>query len=111
METFDLQQIINLIPQLTGTASIVLVCFFLYKAGILGALTSWVTRQPNNGRIDDLEAFKITTETNHFHDLDDLKADNKEIWRAVGIMQKDMAKIQADVANINGRLQNGHRNQ
>ena len=111
METFDLQQIINLIPQLTGPASIVLVCFFLYKAGMLGALTSWVTRQPNNGRIDDLEAFKVTAETNHFHDLDDLKMDNKELWRAIGATQKDIAKIQADIANINGRLQNGHRNQ
>ena len=100
METFDLQQIINLIPQLTGPASIVLVCFFLYKAGILGALTSWVTRQPNNGRIDELEAFRSSAETNHFCDLENLKE-----WRIATDIR--INKLAEDMAWIRGKIGNG----
>lgn len=97
-----------MIEQISGPAAVALVFILLYKAGILGAMVSWITKTPHNQRIVELEAFKVEAESNHWHDIDDLKADNKEVWKAIQMTQRDIAKIQADVANINGRLQNGH---
>ena len=97
METLNIQQLIDLIPQLTGSAAIVFVTYFFYKAGILGALTSWITRQPNNIRIDRLEAFRSNAETNHFCDLESLKE-----WKIA--TDERMNKLAEDIAFIKGKI-------
>ena len=101
METLDIQQLINLIPRLTIPAAVVLCFYFLYKGGILDALTSWLKRQPNNNRIDNLENFKETVETNHFHDLDELKERMNKVENRID-------KLSEDIAYIKGKIGNGY---
>ena len=101
METLEFQQIIDLIPQMTIPVAFVISMFFLYKAGLLEALTSWITRQPNNSRIDKLEAFRSNAETNHFCDLESLKG-----WRIA--TDERMNKLAEEVAYIKGKIGNGY---
>lgn len=52
-------------------------------------------------RIHELEGFKFAAETNHFHDLEDLKTDRRDVWDAIAEIRRDFKDFQL---NIEGRL-------
>ena len=108
METLEFQQIIDLIPQMTIPVAFVISMFFLYKAGLLEALTSWIKKNPESQLRKDFYNFRADAETNHWHDIDDLKKAQDKIWETVSQIQKDISKNTADIANIHGLMNNGH---
>ena len=50
-------------------------------------------------RIEELEAFKLQAENNHFHDIEDLKEDIKEIKRTLIDVDKRVVRLETKLGN------------
>lgn len=82
------------------------------------ALATFISKKSTGGvhqgesRISELEAFKIETEGNHFHDLEELKADRRDVWDAISLIRKDYndfrVSISERISRLEARIFNGH---
>lgn len=100
-EINEIKQLLEYSPYFTWPFFSAFLMFLLYKAGILGAITSWATRQPNNGRIDVLESFKETIEGNHLHSLEKLIEKVDKLDDEIGNIRERLVRIET---RLNGKL-------
>ena len=90
----ELKQFIPYFENLTWPLASVFLAYFLYKSGILGALTSWVQRQPNNKRIDNLEGFREEVEENHLHELEKLLVTVEKLEENISNIRERLASVE-----------------
>src|SRR3990167_6576707 len=93
----------EILKSLLVSSPLALVVWILWKSGLLGAFAS---RLKKNGdlaredkRVTELEAWRFKAETNHFHDLEELKTDVKE-------MKKDLSEIDKRLVVVETRQNN-----
>lgn len=77
----------------TWPAAIFGVTYFLHKSGVFTYLVSG-----RNDRIEKLESFRIKAETNHFHDIEELK-------QQVFLLRRDFDDLRVAIENRLTRLE------
>lgn len=64
-------------------------------------------------RIRELEGFKINAKQNHFHDLEELKEDRRDVWNAINAIRKDLNTYQLNmegrISRLEARIFNGQK--
>ena len=99
---------------------LIIIALILYKTGIWDAIAqaikikeaksdsdyNQVNIKTNDGRLRKLEQFQFKQETNHNHDLEDLKQwrVNIDEWRLV--VDKQLNQIGNDTAYLRGKVDN-----
>ena len=100
---------LELIKGFLTTSPIFGVVWLLYKSGVLGALASRLKKNGDEGRIGELETFRVEAETNHFHDIADIKNNMKELWRAANEQRKDIGSIRERLVRLETKIFNGNK--
>ena len=95
------QEILNLISVIGYPGAVALMGFFAYKSGIFGAISKKLANGKSSGESDDrlteLEAFKVEAETNHFHDLTELKNEVKDLSNKVNDLTGRIIRLETKV--------------
>lgn len=101
----------------------------IQKLGTIGGLAAiaWAMRplwsafaeriKPNGNAVEQrlrkLEVFKEGAETNHFHDIEELNADRREVWTAINATRKDLNAFQLSmegrISRLEAKISNGTR--
>lgn len=89
----------EILKSLLVSSPLALVVWILWRSGILGSLASRLKKNGEDKRIAHLEEWKEEAETNHFHDLEELKDDVKQI-------QKDLVGIDKRLVVVETRQNN-----
>ena len=89
----------EIIKALLISSPFALIAFILWKSGVLGALASRLKKNGGDERINQLEQWKELAETNHFHDLDELKDEVREISKQINDIDKRLAVVEARQSN------------
>lgn len=94
--------IIELLKQLSWPGAFGLAVWALRP--VWSALGEWIAKKASGPvaaisttleqRLNELEGFKLTAESNHFHDLDELKKDRRDVWAAINAIRRDFNKYQ-----------------
>ncbi len=97
------QEILNLISVISYPGALALVTFLAYKSGIFGAISKKLANGRSSGesdtRLADLEAFKVEAETNHFHDLSELKNEVRELREKIEIINGRLIRVETKIGN------------
>ena len=90
--------IFSLIETISWPGAVALVMFLAYKSGLFGALSKKLANgkssPESDTRIKDLEDFKLEAETNHFHDLNELKSDMKELKNEIVLIRERLVRLE-----------------
>lgn len=90
------QEIIKL---LLVSSPLALVAYILWRSGVLGALASRLRKNGEDNRVTQLEEWKEIAETNHFHDLEELKTDVRDLKKSVVDIDKRLVAVETRQAN------------
>lgn len=100
-------ELYNFINAAITTSPLLGIVFILWKAGVLEAVAKKIRGNANDHaytistsilkRLKNLESFKHLAETNHFHDLDNVMEEIKE-------MRRDMKTTDVAISNIKERV-------
>ena len=96
---------LELIKGFLTTSPIFGVVWILYKTGVLGALASRLKKNGDEGRIGELETFRVEAETNHFHDIEGIKRGQVELWKAIDTIRRDLQNHELKEENRMTRLE------
>ena len=74
----------NIVTAALTTSPLLGVAFILWKSGVLTALAKRISgktepSEETDARMSNLESFRYNAESNHFHDLENLKEDMREV--------------------------------
>src|SRR3990167_3025935 len=96
--------IFSLIKTISWPGAIALMAFLAYKSGLFGAvskkLANGKSSPESDTRIKDLEDFKVNAETNHFHDLNELKTEVKGLSEKLNEIDKRLVRVET---KLNGK--------
>lgn len=92
-----MEQILQQPEIITGAVAVTVVAVVLYKSGLLHA---WADKIANNGnktarRLEDLEDFMSTAESNHFTDLDEVIKEVHSLRDKVNNIDKRLAVVES----------------
>lgn len=73
----------EILKSLLVSSPLALTAYILWKSGVLGALASRLKKNGDDKRVTELESWREVAETNHFHDLEELKVDVRELKKEV----------------------------
>lgn len=97
------ETILNLIQTISYPGAAALLGFLMYKSGLFGALSKRLSNGKSSGESDDrlgeLEKFRIEAETNHFHDLTELKSEVKELSNKINDLTGRIIRIETKLFN------------
>ena len=108
-------EIIKTLQSLSLPASIVIVFLILGKYGIWTSIKRWINYKINGDSVHEeeiqiLKDFKVDAEDNHWHDIEDLKKDVKEISSKIDsnakliiVNAKDVAVIKSQVNDLRNK--------
>lgn len=107
---------LDIIKQLSTIGGLAVIAWALRP--LWSAIADWIRSvQGETGllekRIKDLEGFKANTKQNHFHDLEELKEDRRDVWNAISAIRKDLSSFQLSMENrltkLETRVFNGQK--
>jgi hypothetical protein len=94
--------ILTILPKLGWSGTVAFLGYLLYRT------LPYLTRNGNGPHIDKkikkFEKFKTHAETNHWNDIEKLKAGQTELWKAVDGIRKEQTQQGKDIAYIKGKL-------
>ena len=97
--------ILSLIKTISWPGAIALTVFLAYKSGLFNAFSKKFSNGKSSGesdtRLADLEKFKLDAETNHFHDLSELKDEVKELRTKIEEINGRLIRVET---RLNGKL-------
>jgi len=80
---------------------------------IWAALASRIMKRSDDNSITELLEFKMKAETNHFHDIEDLKREADDLKRDAREVRRDFENFRTEIAGRLARLEakitNGHQ--
>lgn len=93
------EQILQQPQIISGAVALTVVAITLYKSGLLHA---WADKIANNGnktarRLEDLEEFMKTAESNHFTDLDEVIKEVHSLREKVNNIDKRLAVVESKI--------------
>ena len=99
--------IFQLIKTISWPGAIALMVFLVYKSGIFGSISKKLANGKSSSesdlRIKELEVFKLETETNHFHDLNELKNEVKGLSEKLNEIDKRLVRVETKIFNGNAK--------
>ena len=104
------EQILSLISAISWPGAIALIGFLVYKSGLFGVISKKFSGTSGNSgnsssesdkRLLELETFKVEAETNHFHDLNELKSEVKGLSEKLNEIDKRLVRVET---RLNGNV-------
>lgn len=101
-EISQLKDLLEYANYITWPVAGILMIYFLRPMWL--ALASWIQKNPESQIKKDFYAFKEMAEENHYHDIENLKQGQKDIWKTITNLEVRVNKIAEDIAFIRGKL-------
>ena len=103
------EQILSLISAISWPGAVALIGFLVYKSGLFGVISkkfsSGNSSSESDKRLLELETFKVEAETNHFHDLNELKSEVKGLSEKLNEIDKRLVRVETRLnGNVNGSV-------
>lgn len=102
----ELKAILQASQYITWPVAAVVVAYFMKP--VWGAIGNYFKKKSDDSRIQSLQQFQYTAETNHFTDLERLMKDMEDVRRRMEVMGSDIGNNAKNIAYLMGRIKNGY---